>query len=524
MDNNDKLFESQKLNIYTEQCDLLKMLSIPTFGIYSNDYAFLEQILVQKGNSLPNNSPKKLKEQINYLKNNYPDLDIQYFHLTLSASTLFSITPENINHLSYTPLNFISHPYIFYNCQLNREHKSDVYCAAYIDNNEIDTIKQENGDTHLRVNPECNIDDNQLKREVYIHLSGDGYPSISPNNCHLLININAQIINFFVITLGTYGGKIVKCFVGNYLIIPNLSEIPIYKDIYLSLLKQNNKEDIIQSLIIFKNKFLDVFDFMIKICIDDIIINKYNYEIAKNKIIICFKNIFGLGMDDFKDNEEKKRIENISNYYFNNLNNFIGYLFEDGYRISPIFGEKILENSLKLGYFQEIILKYIEYFKSRINNIILGMIYFMIEDEELIFYIKNKADEIYTKDVLPNIKNLIINKLDLDEKSFNEIIDSYSKIKKKSNPNIELLINICNHINKKEIFNIEDLDDIIKKYLYFIVWEYKGKQNGIHNDFGRLSFLRINEMDSKYFCNDEDRIKCCQLLIQKLIDVDEKIF
>ena len=183
-----------------------------------------------------------------------------------------------------------------------------------------------------------------------------------------------------------------------------------------------------------------------------------------------------------------------------------------------------MENSLKLGYFQEIILKYNEYFKSRINNIIFGMIYFMIEDEELIFYIKNKADEIYTKDVLPNIKNLIINKLDLDEKSFNEIIDNYSKIKKKSNPNIELLINICNHINKKEIFNIEDLDDIIKKYLYFIVWEYKGKQNGIHNDFGRLSFLRINEMDSKYFCNDEDRIKCCQLLIQKLIDVDEKIF
>ena len=175
----NKLYKSQELNIYTEQCDLLKMLSIPTFGIYSNDYAFLEQILVIKGNSLSNNSPKNLQDQINYLKNHYPDLDIQYFHLTLSASTLFSITPENISHLSYTPLNFISHPYIFYNCQLNREHKSDVYCAAYIDDNEFDTIKQEDGDTHLRVNPQCNIDDNQLKREVYIHLSGDGYPSIS---------------------------------------------------------------------------------------------------------------------------------------------------------------------------------------------------------------------------------------------------------------------------------------------------------------------------------------------------------
>ena len=131
----ENLYNSQELNIYTEQCDLFKMLSIPTFGIYANDYAFLEQILIQKNKSLPNNSPQNLKDQINYLKNQYPSLDIQYFHLTLSAGTLFSITPENINHLSYTPLNFISHPYIFYNCQLNREHKSDVYCAAYIDEN-----------------------------------------------------------------------------------------------------------------------------------------------------------------------------------------------------------------------------------------------------------------------------------------------------------------------------------------------------------------------------------------------------
>ena len=517
----NKLYESQKINIYSEHCDLFKMLSIPTFGIYANDYAFLEQILIQKGNSLPNKSPKNLQDQVNYLKNNYPDLDIQYFHLTLSASTLFSITPENISHLSYTPLNFISHPYIFYNCQLNREHKSDVYCAAYIDNNDNDIIKQENGDTHLRVNPECNIDDNQLKREVYIHLSGDGYPSISPNNCHLLINLNAQIINFYVITLGTYGGKIVKCFVGNYLIIPNLSDLVLYKDIYLSLLKQKNKEDLIKDLILFKNKFTDIFDFIIKICADDIINNKYNFEIVKNKIIICFKSIFGFGIENINDNEEKKKIENISNYYYNNLINFIANLYVDGCKVSPLFGEKILENSLKLNYFGELLLKYVGYFERRINDIIFRMIYFMIDNEEILFYIKNKADEIYTKGLLGNIKDLCLKKLELEEKAFDEIIQKFSKLKKKSNPNIELLINICNKINNKEEFNIDNLDEIIKNYLFFIVWDYKGKPSGIHNDFGRISFMRINEMDSKYFCSDEDRIKCCQILIQRLIDADE---
>ena len=148
----------------------------------------------------------------------------------------------------------------------------------------------------------------------------------------------------------------------------------------------------------------------------------------------------------------------------------------------------------------------------------------MIENEEILFYIKNKAEEIYNKDILPNIKELCLKKLDLEDEAFDEIIDKFTKIKKKSNPNIELLINICNNINNKEDFNLDNLDGILKNYLFFIVWEYKGKISGVHNDFGRISFMRINEMDPKYFCSDEDRIKCCQILIQRLIDADEKNF
>ena len=148
----------------------------------------------------------------------------------------------------------------------------------------------------------------------------------------------------------------------------------------------------------------------------------------------------------------------------------------------------------------------------------------MINNEEILFYIKNKADEVYNKDILPDIKDLCLKKLNLDEKAFDDIINNFTKIKKKSNPNIELLINICNNIKNKENFNIENLDEIFKNYLFFIVWEYKGKLSGIHNDFGRISFMRINEMDSKYFCSDEDRIKCCQILIQRLIDADEQNF
>ena len=47
---------------------------------------------------------------------------------------------------------------------------------------------------------------------------------------------------------------------------------------------------------------------------------------------------------------------------------------------------------------------------------------------------------------------------------------------------------------------------------------------GVHNDFGRISFMNINEIDKKYFCNDQDKINVCQQLIQLLANVDEKNF
>ena len=242
---NDLFNNSPDIISYNEQCNLFNMISIPSFGIYSDDYSFLEQILILKKNNIPNMIPLNVKEQIKYLNEKYPNIEPEYFHITLSSSILFSISPEKLNPFSYTALNFISHPYIFYNCDLNnKEHKSDIYCAAYVDEQEFDTIKEEEGNTHLRVNPKYNIDDEQLKREVYIHLSGDGYPSLSPNNCHLLINLNSQIINFYVVTCGTYYGKIVKCFVGNYMIIPNCHNSFLFNDLYKSLLVQKKKRKI----------------------------------------------------------------------------------------------------------------------------------------------------------------------------------------------------------------------------------------------------------------------------------------
>ena len=513
--------DNSEITTYKEQCDLLKMISIPSFGIYSNDYAFLEQILILKKNTIPNNLPLHVKEQIAYLNNKYPDLKPEFFHITLSSSILFSITPENINPYSYTALNFISHPYIFYNCQLNREHKSDIYCASYINNLELNTIKEQEGNTHLRLNPKCNIDDDQLKREVYIHLSGDGYPSLSPNNCQLLINLNSQIINFYVITCGTYYGKIVKCFVGNYVIIPNSHNSILFSNIYRSLLMQKNKEKLIIDLILFRNKYNDTFNYILNYYINEITKNSKNLDDIRNYIIKAFSLIFDLF--DSEKNENKKALDNISNYYYNNIINFITNLYPKGCNVSPNFGEKILENSLKNNYIEELFLKYIQYNTNRMNNIILDMIYYIYDNEDMLFYLQNQSNEKY-QEILPNLKIFWSDKLNINLDKLEEIRNLYREENriKKNNPNLEILLNICKSIKDKKNININDLDEIIRTYLFYIVWEKKGKICGVHNDFGRISFMRINEIDNKFFCNDDERISCCEELIEYIMNADEK--
>jgi len=518
----EEIIINNELPKYNEQCDLLNMISIPTFGIYSNDYSFLEQVLILKKNSLPNNLPLKMEEQINYLENKYQDLNIEFYNITLSTSILFSLSPDT-NSSSYTALNFISHPYIFYNCKLEKEHKSDIYCAAYT-NEDINYIKEAEGNTHLKVNPKCNIDDEYLKREVYLHLSDDGYPSLSPNNCHLLINLNEQIINFYVITCGTYFGKIVKCFVGNYIIIPNINNSILFKELYENMNKETIKQNLIVDLFQFRNKYNDFIKYILYFFINEIVKYSKNIESIKNYLLKAFSIIFDLEIS--KNDEYVKIIRNISNYYYNNIIDFIDSLYPNSKNISNDFGEKILENSLKNNYIQELLIKYIKHHTNKINSIILNIIDFVSTNENMLFELQNQSNEKYEKEIFQNNMNYLCEKLEINENEFESMKNFFLEENriKKENSNIEILLNICECIKNKEdiSFQMNRLDNIIKYYLFYIVWEYKGKICGVHKDFGRISFMRINEIDEKYFCSDDERINCCQELIQYLINAEEK--
>ena len=70
---NNSIDEDDKdMEPFSEKCELLKMITVPTFGKYSNDYSFLEQILILKSKSKFENIPDFIKKNWKIYKKNIP--------------------------------------------------------------------------------------------------------------------------------------------------------------------------------------------------------------------------------------------------------------------------------------------------------------------------------------------------------------------------------------------------------------------------------------------------------------------
>ena len=530
---NDSVNDNLEITRFSEQCKAFPMITIPTFCLHQTqdeEYNFLEPVIILKSESQPD-FPEFIRSKIDNLKSKYPDIKQDYFHITLSTSSLITPTSDKDINSSYTLLNLIAQPYIFYNSPLdnnNKEHKSEMFCAAFTDDLELDTIKETETNDNLKINPKYNLDDGQLKREVILQ-KGDAFPVLAPNNCSILVNLNAQFINFYVVICVTYEGKIVRCFLGNFLIIPNANTSKLFKDVYISLIKENKKMKIGEELIIFKNKFNEYINYIFSFGIDEIVKKATCLRDIKICITKAFSIIFEFENENNDDNDSKKiyekKVECMKEYYYNNFLNFIYYLYENGRNIDEKFAEIYLECTLKKKYIEELLVKYKLFSIKKIKKIISDYLFFIFDNDNIADDLEEKTKEKYDQEILPDLKESFKEYLNRDEEELDEIKDNYSEDNRIhiGNPYIEILINICNDIRNEEEINMDELDDILKKYLFYIVWVHKGKKQGVHNDFGRLSFLN-EEIDKQYFCNPDDKIDCCQKLMQYLENADEKHF
>ena len=509
------------------QCPLLNLPAIPTFGIFDKDnYLLMEPIhIIKSQKMMPDNLPPKIFQQIKIITQ-YNQIIPEFYHITLNANKLYINSNERIIESNFTRINLVAHPYIFNNPGISNTTLTHINCAIYKENDELETILETNELNNLAINPENEIISNELNREIALNLNqSENKIYLEPNNCAFLINLNSQIINFNCIVLGTHNKKVIKCFIGNYVIMPNALNSHLLKMSTQNLLNYQNNIDMFLSLIKEQYLYNDSLMGILFYFLDKIMNNKAKYNNIneiKEIFIKAFKIIYDFDTNDINPNDHEQDLYNIGNFYFNHIKNFLNYIYE-GSNCIENFSERLLLCNINNQYIIEIIIKYIDFHLSRINNIINSYFDFFIDKN--LNNIKIKAAQAHKNVNWPLYQQNYCNKLNINKKDFDKAISYFinKKRKKIENHNIELFQKLCDGLLESQNIDInvlEQIDEPIREYFYYYIWVYKGKLNGIHKDFGKLSFIWSDKIKPIYHCLSDERYGFIEKMISVLKEAD----
>ena len=501
--------------LYEKKCELLHMFSIPYIGQFSDEYYnFLTPFLILKTDNLEK-IPYKIKNRINKLGN----IPFEYFHLTLDTSSIFT--------KNETKLNIVPHPYIFYDFKgtIDQTHNTYVYTCLITDEDNFNLIIKEspNDYQYIKINPDCDFNDQSLKRETIIHPSEDNnIPSISPINLNFIINLNCQLIHFYLIVLGNFNDTIVRGCCCEIMILPSALSGKIFLGMIRNFNEKKSIEDVIKNVLISKEVYEDCFKQYFYIFIDKIRENNDTNEF-KNNMIELFEKIFEFKKSESESIENYKRdIQNMGNYYYNYFKCFICFLFHCEHNEKNY--KKIIAPSLFDNYIVNIIEKFINFHIKIVSKIYHSYENYVNLSDSTLNNIEKDVQEEYENNIWPELKKFICSLLDFSTDDFDEKVNFYKILidEKKENKNIELFKNLKNKIRNNNIITRDDLSEInevLIDKLFFNTWVYKGKPENVHYDFGSVSFLN-ESIDPKYFCSKNERINLCEEMIQFLEKID----
>jgi len=511
-----------------KQCPLLKVPDIPTFGIYDrNEFLLMDPIHIIKCQKImPENLPPTIFNHIKTISEKNNQIIPEFYHITLNANKLYINSNERKIETNYVRINLVAHPYIFNSPKIKDTIKTHINCAIIQGNDELETILESDEKSKIRINPECEITSKDLNREITLEINQEEKRIyLEPNNCAFLLNLNSQIINFYCIVLGTHNGLVTKCFIGNYVIIPNGLNSHILNLTTQKLLNYKDNNDIFLSLFMGQLLYNDCLMGILFYFLDMIIKNSNNYKDIndlKETFIKAFKLIYDFDANNVSQSDHEQDLFNVGNFYFNHIKNFINYIYEGSVCIEN-FSEKILMCGLRDNYIIEVIIKYIDFHLSRINSIVCSYFdYFTHKDLKAI---KEKASEIHKNKNWPMFQEKYCSLLKITKKDFDKAISFFinKKRKKIENHNIDLFKKLCNGLletQKIDINILEQIDEPIKEYLYYYIWVYKGRIKGIHKNFGKYSLICSDKIKSIYHCKPNERYNICEKMQSLLTEAN----
>ena len=510
-----------------KQSSLLNMPAIPTFGIFDrNQYLLMEPIhIIKSQRMMPDNLPPILFQNIKILFQKYKQIIPEFYHVTLDANKLYTNSNERIIETNYTRINLVAHPYIFTNPNFSQTSKTHINCAIFKENDELETIIESGENDGLRINPECEITSQNLYREIKIEIDQNKNIYLEPNNCSFLINLNSQMISFYCVVLGIHNNRVTKCFIGNYVIMPNALNSHLLKITSQNLLNYQNNDEMFLSLIKGQLLYNDSFMGILFYFLNNIINNKSSIksiDAIKNNFINAFKIIYEFDTNNVSQKEHEQDLYNIGIFYFEQIKKFINYIYTGSNYIDN-FSEKFLLCSLKDNYIIEIIIKYIDFHLSRINNIIFS--YFNFYDKIDLQRIKEEANKIHKEKNWSMFNDIFCKRLKINKKDFDKAISIFVNKRRVRivNRNIELFDKLSKVFLENQNIDLKILDEIdepIREYFYYHIWIYKGKLNGIHKNFGKYSFLCSDKIKPIYHCQSDERYNFIDQMKSILIEAD----
>ena len=514
------------LNNYKKQCEILQMYSIPYFGTYDIEYNFINPILCLENPTMPKNLPNNINKKITSTLKKY-NIPFNFFHITADASSLYNKSNQRIIECNEVRLNLVPHSFIFQNLKnkLTSDYEIPVFPCLFKFKSDYDIIKETEENDNLIINPKCELYDKKLERRIILHRTKEGDPAISPNNISILFNLNCQIIHFYLIILGTNRGKISNGCCCEYVIMPNAFNCKLFMDMNISFMNAINVENILENIYKCKMIYNDNFKNIIQYFLYEII---YYYkqnrslikdEWFKNFFINGFKNIFDFG-DNGLVNEDIHNIDinNMCEFYYNYLLIFIANLFGDEELKIEKYAIDIINCSLKDYYIVDIIGKFINFHLSRINKIFNSYQNY-IEYFQLFDIIKENARIEYINFIWPNQKEFLCSFLGINVSDFETKTNEIKAQKKNKNKNIDEFYKISNNLlNNGKISQNEmnKIDFPFLNFMYYRVWELRGKIKGVHKHFGKYSFNQDYTISLCYHCQNDERYEL-------LIDMAQKI-
>ena len=514
------------LKNYNKQCEILQMFSIPYFGTYNIEYNFINPILCLENPTMPKNLPNNINKKITSTLKKY-NIPFNFFHITADASSLYNKSNQRIIECNEVRLNLVPHSFIFQNLKnkLTSDYEIPVFPCLFKFKSDYDIIKETEENDNLIINPKCELYDKKLERRIILHRTKEGDPAISPNNISILFNLNCQIIHFYLIILGTNRGKISNGCCCEYVIMPNAFNCKLFMDMNISFMNAINVENILENIYKCKMIYNDNFKNIIQYFLYEII---YYYkqnrslikdEWFKNFFINGFKNIFDFG-DNGLVNEDIHNIDinNMCEFYYNYLLTFIANLFGDEELKIEKYAIDIINCSLKDYYIVDIIGKFINFHLSRINKIFNSYQNY-IEYFQLFDIIKENARIEYINFIWPNQKEFLCSFLGINVSDFETKTNEIKAQKKNKNKNIDEFYKISNNLlNNGKISQNEmnKIDFPFLNFMYYRVWELRGKIKGVHKHFGKYSFNQDYTISLCYHCQNDERYEL-------LIDMAQKI-